>query len=74
LQEIARGDQSSLRLDFDRRPKLECRGGVIAADAGLPAWRELNEAVGLTGIAAAVRADERTAITMAAAAGSPACR
>lgn len=35
--------KSSLRLDFDRRLKLEFRGATVASDAGLPAFRELDE-------------------------------
>ena len=48
-----------LRLDFDRRLKLEFHGSKVTSDAGLLPFRELDDAVGLSDIAGNVLTDTR---------------
>jgi hypothetical protein len=49
-----------LRLDFDRRLLLQFRGSSITSDAGLLAYRELEDTFGLTDTGAERLADPRT--------------
>src|ERR671939_1185235 len=58
----AAGEESgaALRVTFDPRLKLEFHGSRVTSDAGLLAFRDLDDALGLTELAGEILADPRT--------------
>src|SRR5712692_8647724 len=50
----------TVRVDFDRKIKLEFHGSTVTSDDGLLAYRELDDALGLTSAAATGLHDTRT--------------
>src|SRR5215213_8889556 len=51
---------AALRVVFDHRLKLEFHGSKVTSDSGLLAFRELDDALGLTELAGEGLADTRT--------------
>jgi hypothetical protein len=53
------GQNGNLRLDFDRRVRLKFLGSQVTTDAGLLAYRELDETFGLTEVVDGLLTDRR---------------
>ena len=51
--------KEALRVGFDSQIKLEFHGAAVTSDAGLVAYRELDEALGVTRMADAMFRDPR---------------
>jgi hypothetical protein len=57
---VGEGESDALRVDFDRELRLEFHGAKVPSDAGLLAYRELDDAFGLTEAGAELLVDTRT--------------
>ena len=51
--------REALRVDFDSQVKLEFHGAAVTSDAGLIAYRELDQVLSLTEMADEVLRDSR---------------
>ena len=59
---MGEGRREALRVEFDRSVKVEFHGANVTSDAGLLAFRELDEALCLTGMVADLLVDTRTGL------------
>ena len=59
---MGEGRREALRVEFDRSLKVEFHGANVTSNAGLLAFRELDEALGLTDMVAELLVDTRTGL------------
>ncbi len=59
---MGEGCKEALRVNSDRSVKVEFHGAKVTSDAGLLAFRELDEALGLTNMVADLLVDTRTGL------------
>jgi len=57
---MGEGSKDALRVNFDRKSRLEFHGVKVASDAGLLAYREIDDVFGLTDMIACELRDKRT--------------
>jgi hypothetical protein len=57
---VGEPEAATLRVVFDHRLKLEFHGSKLTSDAGLLAFRDLDDALGLTDLAGQILTDTRT--------------
>ena len=57
---MGEGKKNALRVNFDNKLKLEFHGVKVTSDAGLIAYREIDDVFGLTDMAACEITDNRT--------------
>ena len=57
---MGESNMDALRVNFDKKLKLEFHGVKVTSDAGLSAYREIDGAFGLTDMAACDLTDNRT--------------
>ena len=62
---MGESSKDTLRVDFDKKLKLEFHGTKVTSDAGLLAYRELDEVLGLTSMIKSDFYDSRYAWTNA---------
>ena len=58
---MGEGKKDALRVNFDNKLKLEFHGVKVTSDAGLLAYREIDDVFGLTDMTACKLKDNRTA-------------
>ena len=57
---MSESKKDALRVNFDRKLKLEFHGVKVTSDAGLLAYREIDDVFGLTDMATYELTDNRT--------------